>query len=198
MFCSECGKPAQDKFCSHCGVPLAATKLIAKIEPTEITPDWDHEVQYESILKYPGVRDTIRAPCLAGAKAFDWRAVLDVGRQVSANGSVARRARIRRAATLCALGIKTGKERVARVVAPIGQVIVRALCSLASHGQKLRSVTQAADGCLFEAALPSDLFSLEGTLLVSIKRNESHAEVCGATHIRRTTLRLGQEQPLSR
>jgi hypothetical protein len=81
------------------------------------------------------------------------------------------------------LGIKTGKARSRQVAAPVGQVIVRALCSLARHGQKLHGVTQAADGCLLEAALPSDLFSLEGKLLVSVRRSGSQAEVCGATHI---------------
>ena len=183
MFCSECGKPAQGKFCSHCGVSLAATELVSQIELTEIAPDWDHEVQYETILKYPGVRDTIerhasQAPKRLTGEQFLMLADKLVPMGVSLEGlaSVVQPLYAR-------LGIKTGKERVAHVVAPVGQVIVRALCSLASHGQKLRSVTQAADGCLLEAALPSDLFSLEGTLLVSIKRNKSHAEVCGATHI---------------
>jgi hypothetical protein len=81
------------------------------------------------------------------------------------------------------LGIKTGKERADQVPAPVGQVIVRALCSLARHGQTLRGVTQAADGCLLEATLPSDLFSLEGTLLVSVRRSGSQTAVSGATQI---------------
>jgi hypothetical protein len=57
------------------------------------------------------------------------------------------------------------------------------LCSLARHGQTLRGVTQAHDGLLLEASLPSDLFSLDGNLLVSVQRDGTQAEVCGSTHI---------------
>ena len=59
MFCSECGKPAKSKFCSHCGALLAATDLVPEVVPTDIVPEWDREVQYETILKYPGVREKI-------------------------------------------------------------------------------------------------------------------------------------------
>src|SRR4051812_15827334 len=58
MFCSECGKPAHGKFCSLCGAPLAVA-AVTDVVPTEIVPDWDGEVKYETILKYPGVRDAI-------------------------------------------------------------------------------------------------------------------------------------------
>ena len=44
-------------------------------------------------------------------------------------------------------------------------------------------MTQAADGCLLEAALPSDLFSLEGDLLVSVRRVRELAEVDATTRI---------------
>jgi hypothetical protein len=81
------------------------------------------------------------------------------------------------------LGVKTGKQRAQHVPAPVGQVLVRALCSLARHGQTLRGVTQAADGCLLEATLPSDVFALEGDLMVSVRRAGSQAEVSGATRI---------------
>ena len=69
MFCSECGQPARGKFCSNCGFALSgegsATELVetkingAEIIKAEIVPDWDHEVCYETILQYPGVRTTI-------------------------------------------------------------------------------------------------------------------------------------------
>jgi hypothetical protein len=82
------------------------------------------------------------------------------------------------------MGIKTGKVRSKEVQAPVGQVLVRALCSLAHHGQSLRGVTQAADGCLLNASLPSDFLSLEGDLLVTVRRSGTQAEVSGATCIR--------------
>src|SRR5436190_1009295 len=62
MFCSECGKPAHGKFCSNCGSPLTAIapadETIEAVE-SDLVPEWDREVQYETILKFPGVRQTI-------------------------------------------------------------------------------------------------------------------------------------------
>lgn len=179
MFCSDCGKPAQGKFCSHCGAPLAATAVV----PAEIVPEWDREVQYETILKYPGVRDTLERNARQAPKCLTGEQFLKLADKLVPLG-VPLEGLVSMVQPLYArLGIKTGKERVRKVAAPVGQVIVRALCSLARHGQTLHGVAQAIDGCLLDASLPSDLFSLEGKLLVSVRRSGVQAEVCGATHI---------------
>jgi hypothetical protein len=183
MFCSECGKPAQGKFCSLCGAPLAATELATDVVPTGIVPEWEREVQVETILKYPGVRDAIERHAQQATKRLTGEQFLKLADKLVPLG-VPLEGLVSVVQPLYArLGIKTGKERVGQVAAPVGQVIVRALCSLARHGQKLRGVTQALDGCLLEASLPSDVFALEGDLLVSVRRSGSQAEVCGATHI---------------
>jgi hypothetical protein len=96
------------------------------------------------------------------------------------------------------LGIRTGKEQIRAVAAPASRLIVRAMCSLAAHGQVLRGVTQAADGCLLEATLPSDLFSFEGKLLVSIRRKGPARDGSVWYHAHcQTAIRLGQEQAVS-
>jgi hypothetical protein len=183
MFCSECGKPAQGKFCSLCGAPLAATELATDVVPTGIVPEWEREVQVETILKYPGVRDAIERHAQQATKRLTGEQFLKLADKLVPLG-VPLEGLVSVVQPLYArLGIKTGKERVYQVAAPVGQVIVRALCSLARHGQKLRGVTQAVDGCLLEASLPSDVFALEGDLLVSVRRSGAQAEVRGATHI---------------
>jgi hypothetical protein len=53
-------------------------------------------------------------------------------------------------------------------------VIVAILSSLAEHGLKLGDVTQHEHGCTLRAALPSDMWSLKGDLIVDI-RSESSA-----------------------
>ena len=183
MFCSECGKPAKGKFCSHCGAPLEISESAVEVVPIELVPEWDREVQYETILKYPDVRETIerytrQAPKQMTGEQFLALADKLVPLGVSLGGLAAVAQPL-----FASLGVKTGKEQAHHVPAPVGRVIVRALCSLARHGQKLRGVTQAADGCLLEATLPSDMFALEGNLLVSVRRNGSQAEVSGATRI---------------
>jgi len=183
MFCSECGKPARGKFCSHCGAALAIAEIADEIIPVEIVPEWDREVQYETILKFPGVRDTIERHAKLAPKRMTGEQFLTLADKLVPLGVPLEGLAAAVQPLYARLGIKTGKERAHRVAAPVGRVIVRALCSLARNGQKLRGVTQAADGCLLEAALPSDLFSLEGDLLVSLRRNGSQAEVSGATRI---------------
>ena len=57
------------------------------------------------------------------------------------------------------------------------------LCAHARHGRALRDVQQLADGCILTAALPSDLFALEGDLIVAISRTEGGTSVEARTEI---------------
>jgi hypothetical protein len=82
------------------------------------------------------------------------------------------------------LGIKTGKECSETLSSPAGTVIVAALCSLARHGQVIQQVRQFDDGCLLEATLPSDLWSWEGILYVTVRKADTGSRVDGATQIK--------------
>lgn len=146
-------------------------------------PDWDREVHYETILKFPGVRDTIERYSRQAPKRMTGEQFLALADKLVPLGVPLEGLAALVQPLYARLGIKTGKVRAQQVQAPAGRVLVRALCSLAHHGQSLRGVTQAADGCLLNATLPSDFFSLEGDLLVSVRRNGSQAEVSGATCI---------------
>jgi len=183
MFCSECGKPAHGKFCSQCGAPLAITEAALDIIPSESVPDWDREIHYETILKFPGVRDTIERHSQQARKRMTGEQYLALADKLVPMGVPLEGLAALVQPLYARMGIKTGKVRAQQVRAPAGRVLVRALCSLAHHGQSLRGVTQAADGCLLNATLPSDLFSLEGDLLVSVRRSGSEAEVSVATNI---------------
>ncbi len=82
------------------------------------------------------------------------------------------------------LGVKTGNEYSETLPIPPGIVIVSALCSLARHGQVLQQVQQFEDGCLLEATLPSDMWSWEGSLYVSVHKTAAGTRVDGATQIK--------------
>ncbi|HVT28858.1 MAG TPA: zinc ribbon domain-containing protein [Lacipirellulaceae bacterium] len=183
MYCSECGQPAQGKFCSQCGAPLITRRAAADAILVEIVPDWDHEVSYETILKYPGVRETIERHAQQAPKRLSGEKFLQLAEKLMPTGVPLEELMAVVQPLYARLGIKTGKERIEELSVPVGKVIVRALCSLARHGQLLRSITQATDGCLFEATLPSDMFALEGSLLVSVRRSGSRTEVRSATCI---------------
>jgi len=187
MFCSECGKSAHGKFCTHCGTPLAIEGpqlyVADDVVPVELVPELETEVRYEAILKFPGVREKIERHSLMAPKRLSAEQFLALADKLVPLGvSLEGLAGVIQP-LYARMGVKTGKERRHQVPAPVGQVIVRALCSLARHGQKLQNVTQAADGCLLEAVLPSDLFSSEGSLLVSVHGKGSLSAVSGVTHI---------------
>jgi len=170
MFCSECGKPAQGKFCAHCGHALVAAASDGQLASTELVPDWEHEIRYETILQYPGVRATIERHARAAKKKFRGEDFLAIADAVIPLGVPFEKLAGPTQALFTRWGIKTAKQRVQQVAAPAGRVLVRALCSLAHNGQTLRNVTQAPDGCLLEAALPSDVRALEGDLLVNVRQ----------------------------
>ena len=184
MFCSECGKPAEGKYCSNCGFALTSSESSSQLAQADIVPDWDHEVRYEAILQYPGVRTTIDRHARLAPKQLTGEQFLALANKIIPMGGVSLEGLAGVAQPLLTrLGIKTGKHRTQQVAAPASKVLLRALCSLARHGQSLRSVTQAADGCVLEAALPSDMFSLAGDLLVSVRRIQELAEVEATTRI---------------
>jgi hypothetical protein len=176
MFCAECGKQAHGKFCSHCGSPLEVP------EQAELVADWS-EVCYDAILKFPGVQDLIDRNARQAPKRMSGEQWLALADKIAPVGVPMETLATAMQPMLDKMGIKAGKERTAQIAAPVGQVLVRALCSLAKHGQTLRLVTQANDGCQLDAALPSDLLSLEGSLLVRVRRNGPRTEVSAATKI---------------
>ena len=183
MFCSECGKAAQGKFCSFCGTRLTAVAAAPEPPFVEVLPDWEHEVRYEALLQHPNVRKAIEDQARLAPKRLTGEQFLALADKLIPLGVSMEGVAGVAQALFTRLGIKTGKQRARQLQAPPGRVLVRTLCSLARRGQSLRRVTQAADGCLLEAALPSDVFSLEGDLLVSVYQRGSHAEVAATAQI---------------
>jgi len=184
MFCSECGKSVAGKFCSSCGARMARedaeNSAVIDLDETHL----DCNVQYETILRYPGVREMIERHARRAKQRVTGEQFLSLADNIIPLGVPLEKLAAIAMPIYARLGIKTGKERSQQVPAPAGRVLVRVLCSLARNGQTVRGVTQANDGCLIEASLPSDLFSLEGDLLVSVERHGSQANVRGATCIR--------------
>jgi hypothetical protein len=149
----------------------------------DVEPDWVSEVAYETILKFPSVRAAIDRHAKQATKRMTGEEFLALADKFIPMGVPLEGLAKVILPIYTRLGIKTGRERAEQVRAPVGKVLVRALCSLARHGQPLRNVTQAAEGCLIEAALPSDLFSSEGDLLVSVERSGTQTHVKCATRI---------------
>lgn len=198
MYCSECGQQVSGKFCSHCGhrlaaaaapQPLADVRILdeSQLRTPDVVPespvDWDHEVRYESLLSVPAFRETINRHAGMARKTLSGEDFLKLCDKVMPMGVPLDKVASLVQPLYARLGIVTGKQRVGHVPAPVGRVMLRMLCSLARRGQSLRIVKQADDGCCFEAMLPSDLFALEGDLLVGVRRLDAFTEVTAATKI---------------
>lgn len=182
MFCSECGKQADGKFCWNCGAPLQGGGGAQPQASAAPATDWQDEVDYAKITQVPEVRDrlakqkpaTVRMTGEDFVESFDkllkspvsLAPVMDVMQDVYGR-----------------LGIHTSKSRSQPYGQPVGRVIVAALCSLAKGGYTLQDVRQASDGCMLICAIPSDMFSLAGQLLVTIQRESQGASVHASTRI---------------
>ena len=71
------------------------------------------------------------------------------------------------------LGIETGATRKELLEAPIGKMLVAAVCSLSRRSRPLKEVHQGENGCVIEASLPAGLRSYEGQIVLSIDRQQS-------------------------
>lgn len=182
MFCSNCGEELKGNFCSGCGAPAGGAS-----NPPEHGPqDWSGEVRYEVLVRIPEVRDRIKKHASMSKKGLSgeellafFDKVVPLGFSLEKLGGVVQPISAR-------LGVKTGKGLSETLPNPPGKVIVAALCSLDRRGQVLRQVQQYEDGCLLEAALPSDMWSFAGTLYISARKSEA------GTHVEATTKIEGQ------
>ncbi|WP_428420586.1 hypothetical protein [Methylibium sp.] len=185
MFCSNCGTKATGNFCFSCGSRLSSQSSPAEPQKS----DWSQEIRYEALLRMPEVRERVSRHAVMAKKAMsaeDFLSISDKILPLFVNIGPLSFQKIGAAVlpVFSQLGISTGKEHSATLSNPPGTTIVAALCSLARHGQGLRAVQQFEDGCLLDAALPSDMWSWEGTLYVSIRRHERATCVDAATKIK--------------
>ena len=188
MFCSECGAQATGKFCSLCGHKLS--NLAPAHDTLPLPTDWSDVIDYELLLATPEVRDRISRTAAQSKKSMTGEDFLDMygkalgklaGLPISLPMStIAHFAQ----STYAKWGIKTGKARHDFIARPAGTVLVSILCSLARNGRTLRGVHQLTDGCLLVAALPSDLFALEGDLIITVGRTHNGTQVEARTEIK--------------
>lgn len=182
MFCVNCGLELEGRFCAGCGTP-ASSNLAAR---QEIVPlgNWREEVQYATLLRFSEVRKQLAnvQPCAAAMTGEEWMALYDKAFKPLTGVSVQTIAKI--AAPIYAkLGVKTGKKRTEAFEEPPGQVIVDVLRALAKNGLPLVEVHQGEVGVVIEAKLPSDLWALEGQVVVTVEWFGTETRVEAATNI---------------
>lgn len=203
MFCSECGSEAQGKFCWNCGTPLlqgqaaSSTPEPASLELVGVDTsgpsvlpiewlDWSEEIQYETLLKHPEVREMIAAHAAQAAERVSGEQYLelcDIALKPLVGGVPISKVAALMQPLYASWGIGTGKSRTEVVTTPAGKVLVSVLCSLAKNSQQVEHVEQGEDGCVIEAQLPADIWALAGTLVIAVERTRGGTKVEAATKI---------------
>lgn len=182
MYCANCGAKASGNFCSSCGERLA---LARAGEETLHPQAWQDESRYALLIDVDEVRDMIARHAVQAQDSMsgdDFLDLCDTAFVPLVGVSLSRVARIA-VPIYSRVGIRTGKTRRKVLSAPIGRVIVGAVCSLARRGRQLKRVHQGEDGCVLEAVLPSDMWSWEGALVVSVQRDGAGVVVEAGTKI---------------
>lgn len=195
MYCSNCGAKAAGNFCSRCGARLASSQEPPPLpqdwqdergaQPPVPSHDWKDEIRYDVLLHFPKVRDLIArhaAQAREGTSAEDFLKFCDKALAPLMDVSLSTVVSIA-LPIYTRIGIKTGKTRKEVLPGRAGKILVAALCSLARYGRQLKQVHQGEDGCVLEAVLPSDMWSSQGELVVSIRRQRTETHVEAATKI---------------
>jgi hypothetical protein len=176
MYCSECGKEANGKFCWSCGQPLKQSGVPAvivsdSVEPVPAPVDWSNFTNCQELLAIAEVRDRVAshaAQCKKKLSGEEFLAACDKFAGVLTGGvPLTFIAKISQPISE-RLGLKTGKLRREELFERPGNVLVALLGTLAQNGQEIRDIRQLSNGCVLQAAIPSDIWSLKGDLLLTV------------------------------
>ena len=184
MYCSHCGEQTTGRFCAQCGSPLVSS--LAGAGSTDGL-DWKEECRYQVLLHFPEVRDLIARhapPADGGLNGQDLLQICDAfsGSLTGLPISISKLTTVV-VPIYAKLGIQSSTTRTEVLEAPIGKVLVAALCSLARRGRSLKQVHQGEDGCVIEASLPAGWRSYEGQIALSIERRHPGTLVDGVAKI---------------
>lgn len=182
MFCPNCGAQVSGNFCARCG-----TRLAGAANGADPAASWEDEVCYDALLQFPEVRDRVARYAARARNGMSGEGFLKLCDK-ALTGLAGVPVPLSTVASIIAplyarMGIRTGKAQEELLPLPPGKAVVAALCSLAQNGQSLKGVHQAADGCVLEAVLPSDIWSFEGELIVSVHRHDRGSRVEAATRV---------------
>lgn len=206
MFCSECGTAADGKFCFHCGAKMTAgeaLRLVSQEHDEDIIPmaeivavDWTMETNYRSLLQHAEVRDRIAMASQNYREQLSGEDVLALFDAFSPTGVPLEKVCRLIAPLYDKMGIRTGKQARVAFTLPPGRILLGVLCALAGAGQKITSVEQATDGCVLNATIPSNIWSLAGELMVSVHAEKRQTVVEAVTKIPGQLYDWGKSQRL--
>lgn len=176
--CEKCGNPISEtiNYCSICGKKIS---LPRKIKKPILQDHWSNEKDYGSLLKYPEVRELISESAkkaLPKLTAEEFTKIADLVLKPTTGIPLEK---------ICDIllpiskkyGIGTGKSYSWIVSYPVSEAIVRIFCSLAKNGYPLKEVQKANNGLLIIAQLPSDIWTVGGTIMLMVEASSLGSRV---------------------
>lgn len=197
MFCSHCGVQASGNFCYQCGSRLSAGEQLVVAEEDALVPaelDWRVDPIFENVVSVQEVRAVIASSAKQAIPEFSAEQLFDVAEKVIPIGvSYSGLAAIAQP-MWASLGVRTGKDVSQLLPLPIGLAMVRAMCSLARHKQKVEEVEQHDDGCTITAELPSSIWAMKGELKVRLAQQGEATQLTAAINIPGQAFDWGRSQ----
>ncbi|KAK2685897.1 hypothetical protein QWA68_015020 [Fusarium oxysporum] len=185
MFCSECGEEADGRFCWNCGSKLREGASVNRTMSSTTTSSatvtlptklWHQEINYDTLIKLPEVKDKLAMQTVKGRKisAEEFVEFFPKSMQIGAGlgqafGSM--------------LGFKTGKSHTDTLIRPCGVVLVAALCYLTRSRFSISTVRQGVNAVAVTSDIPSDLWSWKGELEIIVTKDGGNTKVHAATNI---------------
>jgi hypothetical protein len=176
MFCTNCGEKATGHYCARCGTPVKSSSSISMWASDDDGADWQDECRYQVLIHFPEVRDLIAKhgpPIHKGLTGEDILKICDAftkpltGLPIPMSKLTAVVVPI-----YVRMGLQTSTSRKEFLQAPVGKMLVAAVCSLSRRSRPLKEVHQGENGCVIEATLPPGLRALEGQIVLSIERQD--------------------------
>ncbi len=183
MFCSQCGVKASGNFCFQCGHRLQSAIEHAADGFVPAIVAWEDDAVYERVAANVEVRTAIASHAAQARPGLSADALMEIADKVVPIGVSYSAVTAVAQPMWASLGVRTGKERTETLVEPIGRVLAKVLCSLATHQQTVQRVEQAEQGCTILAELPSSIWAMKGELSITLARQDKQCVVTAATNI---------------
>lgn len=182
MYCSNCGTKAGGNFCSACGAKIQAPGELEEL-PLEPPRDWTEEIDYETLMQHPEVRDRIAKAAQKSPKRISGEDLLAVYDAIQPTGVPLQKLTVALLPVFDRMGFKTGKQSQLTLRAPAGRTLVAILCGMAGQGFEIQKVDQLDDGCVLTALVPSTIWTNRGEMVVGVERRQDVIQIQAAIKI---------------
>lgn len=182
MYCANCGQPVSGNFCANCGTPVAGN---VGEKPPASALHWTEEPSIPALMANPEVATLIKhyaGQAETKLNADDFLGIFD---KIMKPGGVS----MKKIAEISVpifekMGVNTAHSTVQTLPFGLHESIVRCVCAIAKDGFPVTKIDLAENGLIIVATMPSDFFSWDGEMLVSMEGLGAETQITIHTKIK--------------